>query len=62
MKATVGGRPFEADSWLGVVNRVLMAHGTRAPSKERHLAASQLSKGVTAVIGGVLIKPEGARE
>jgi hypothetical protein len=62
VKATVEGQPFEADSWLGIVNRVLMVRGTRAPNAERYLAARQLSKGVTAVVGGALIKPEGARE
>lgn len=62
MKASVGGRTFESDSWLGIVAQVLLAKGTRAPYDERHLAAKQLSRGITAVIGGALIKPEGARE
>lgn len=62
MKATVGGWTFESGSWLGLVGEVLLAHGTRAPGDERHQAAKQLSKGVSVVIGGVLIKPEGARE
>lgn len=62
MKATAGGRTFESDSWRGIVAEVLLAKGTRAPRQERELAASQLSRGITAVIGGVLIKPEGARE
>ena len=63
MRATVGGQPFEADSWLGVVSAVMLATGVRPKYDERHEAAKQLSKGVSVVItGGVLIKPEGARE
>jgi hypothetical protein len=62
VRATVGSLTFESGSWLGLVTEVLLAYGRRAPRDERHLAAKQLSKGITAVIGGVLIKPEGARE
>ena len=63
MKASAGGRSFEGDSWTGVLVAVLRAVGTqRTYSDERRDAARQLGKGYTIVIGGVLIKPEGARE
>jgi hypothetical protein len=63
VKATVGGRVFERDSWTEVLAAVLMAVGTQRPSREeRKAAVNQLKKGRTVVIGGVLIKPEGARE
>jgi hypothetical protein len=63
VKASVGGRPFEGGSWAEVLAAVLMAVGTHRPSREERLAAvNQLKKGRTVVIGGVLVKPEGARE
>jgi hypothetical protein len=66
MKATANGKKYEADTWKGIVAKVLVASDTRGQSyvirQERDLAAKQLSQGITAVVGGVLIKPEGARE
>ena len=63
MRATAGGRSFEADSWLRLVREVMLATGVRISRNETHAVASQLSRGVSAVIGrGVIIKPEGARE
>lgn len=62
VRATVGTRQFQADSWIRLVASVLFAFGKHAPRNERRHAANQLRTGVTAVIGGVLIKPEGARE
>lgn len=63
MKAKVGHRTFEASSWPGVVVAVVEATGARALHAERREAAQQLAKGVSVVLtGGVVIKPEGARE
>lgn len=63
MKATAGGRTFESDSWLRLVREVMFATGVRISKNEMDTVANQLSRGVSAVIGGgVLIKPEGARE
>jgi hypothetical protein len=63
VKASAGGRSFEGGSWTEVLAAVLMAVGTqKTRSDERRDAARQMGKGHTVVIGGVLIKPEGARE
>ena len=62
MKAKANGKTYQDDSWKKIVAAVLVAEGKFAIRQERDLAASQLGKGITAVIGGVLIKPEGARE
>lgn len=63
MKATAGGRTFESDSWLRLVREVMLATGVRISRNDAHAVANQLSRGVSAVIGGgVIIKPEGARE
>lgn len=63
MKATAGGRTFEADSWLRLVREVMIATGARVSRNESVVAAKQLSRGVSAVLSkGVVIKPEGARE
>ncbi len=63
MRASVGSRSFEGGSWAEVLAAVLMAVATHRPGREERLAAvNQMKKGYTVVIGGVLIKPEGARE
>lgn len=63
MKATAGGRTFESDSWLRLVREVMLATGVRISRNDAHAVANQLSRGVSAVIGGgVIIKPEGSRE
>lgn len=63
MKATAGGRTFEADSWLRLVREVMIATGARVSGNEAQAVANQLSRGVSAVLPkGVIIKPEGSRE
>jgi hypothetical protein len=62
MKAKVKGKTYQGESWKSIVSAVLIAERQFAIRQERELAAKQLSRGLTAVIGGVLIKPEGARE
>lgn len=63
MQAKVGHRTFVADTWPDVVAAVVRATGARALHDERREAAQQLAKGVSVVLtGGVIIKPEGARE
>lgn len=63
MRATANGRTFEDVSWNGLVSRVVAALGTeKSTAGERVYAADQLYKGVSTVVAGVLIKPEGARE
>lgn len=62
MKATANGRTYEDTSWEKIVARVILANGGRTIRQERDLAAKQLARGITAVVGSTLIKPEGARE
>lgn len=62
MKAKVGSKTYQGDSWRKIVDAVVVDTGKFVIRQERNLAASQLARGLTAVVGGVLIKPEGARE
>lgn len=65
MKATANGRNYEDTSWAKIVARVILAENLgrgRVLRQEREGAANQLARGITAVVGHVLIKPEGARE
>ena len=62
MKAKVGSKTYQADSWKKIVAEVVIAEGKFVIRQERDLAAKQLARGLTAVVAGVLIKPEGARE
>lgn len=63
MKATVQGRSYEGRSWAEVLaSALLVEQKTRTYTDERRDAAKQLARGVSVVIGGVIIKPEGARE
>lgn len=62
MKANVGHRTYESNSWNGVVSLAMAAAGVKTTAYDRIQAASALEDGHSTVIGGVLIKPEGARE
>lgn len=63
MKATANGRSYEAATWPEVLVTILMREAKRrTTSSERSAAVNQMKSGVSVVIGGVLIKPEGARE
>lgn len=62
MKARANGRWFESPSWNGVVSLVVAASNRKTTLDERVKAAQALEDGVSTVVAGVLIKPEGARE
>lgn len=63
MQASVQGRVYVGRSWADVLSAALRGeHAAVTTSDERRSARNALGRGVTVIIGGIQIKPEGARE
>lgn len=62
MRLWVNGASYEADTWREALTAALMAVGATTGRTERNETITALKNGHTAVIAGLLIKPDGARE
>lgn len=62
MRIWVNGAPYEADTWRQALIAALMASGVSSTRNERTETVNALENGHSAVIAGLLVKPDGARE
>lgn len=62
MRLWVNGASYEAETWREALAAALMATGSTSTNNERTETVTALKNGRTAVIAGLLVKPDGARE